>query len=169
MPSERDDWLVSGLALRAIGPADDAFLRALYRSVRDPELALTAWSDAEKDAFANQQFDLQDRWYRQHYEGAELLVIEREGAAIGRIYIFESENELRVMDIALVPAARNAGLGTLLLRHVQQRAAARAAAVTLHVELFNPARALYARLGFREGEAEGVYSRMRWDPPLKAG
>ena len=169
MPPEWARLREQGISLRPVTPFDEPFLRALYRSVRDPELALTAWDAAAKDAFANQQFDLQDHWYREHYAGAQLLVIERDGISVGRIYLFEAGAELRVMDIALIPAARNAGLGTSLMGEVMRHAAERRAAVTLHVEVFNPARALYDRLGFREQKVEGVYAAMRWEPPVTAG
>ena len=154
----------AGLALREVTAADEPFLRDLYRSTRDPELALTIWSEDEKRAFSDEQFDFQDRWYRSQYAGARFLVIERGGSPIGRLYLHETANEIGVMDIALVPEARNAGLGTALMEWVKAAAAARNAAVTLHVEIFNPARALYARLGFREESIEGMHLRMRWAP-----
>jgi GNAT superfamily N-acetyltransferase len=160
----REDALPPALALREVAAADEPFLRELYRSVRDPELALTSWSEEQKRAFSNQQFDFQDRWYRSQYPGARFLVIEREGSPIGRIYLHETANETGVMDIALVAAARNAGLGTALMEWVKAGAAARGAAVTLHVEIFNPARSLYARLGFREESTQGMHTAMRWDP-----
>jgi GNAT superfamily N-acetyltransferase len=162
----RKDAPPAGLTLREIAPADEAFLRELYRSTRDPELALTNWTHEQKRAFSDQQFDFQDRWYRSQYAGARFLVIEREGAPIGRLYLHETAKETGVMDIALVAAARNAGLGTALMNWVKAGAAARGAAVTLHVEIFNPARALYARLGFREESAQGMHIAMRWDPAL---
>ena len=155
----------AGLHLRLVEAGDEAFLRALYRSIRDPELALTGWDEATKQAFADQQFEHQDRWYRQHYAGARFLVIEREGEAIGRLYLHERPRELRVMDIALVPAARNRGLGSGLLAWLQRSAAAEGRDVTLYVETFNPVRALYARLGFAEEDADGLYLRMRWTAP----
>jgi ribosomal protein S18 acetylase RimI-like enzyme len=161
--------LPAGISLRDAASGDDAFLRALYRSVRDPELALTAWSEAQKDAFANQQFDLQDRSYRGNYPGARFLVVEREGAPIGRLYLYEGGGELHVLDIALVAAERKRGLGTSLMEWIQRSAAARSAAVTLHVAMFNPARKLYARLGFRDESVDGVYAKMRWAPSVRAG
>jgi ribosomal protein S18 acetylase RimI-like enzyme len=153
----------AGISFRVIEPRDEAFLRRLYRSVRDPELALTDWDEARKSAFANQQFDAQDKWYREQYRGAELLLILRGGEPVGRLYLYATATQLRVMDVALIPEARNAGLGTALMRHVQARAARDGSAVTLNVEIFNPARALYARLGFREEAAAGIYVTMRWD------
>jgi GNAT superfamily N-acetyltransferase len=154
----------AGIRLRDVEPGDEAFLRFLYRSSREPELKLTAWSEGEKSAFANSQFDLQDRWYRENYPGAQFLVIEREGAPIGRLYLHSTGSDLRVMDITLAPAARNQGLGSSLIRWLEAKAGAGGATISLHVESFNPARTLYRRLGFAEEEVEGIYVRMRWTP-----
>jgi hypothetical protein len=46
----RKDAPPAGLTLREIAPADEAFLRELYRSTRDPELALTNWTHEQKRA-----------------------------------------------------------------------------------------------------------------------
>lgn len=153
-----------GVALREATSADEPFLRALYRGVRAPELAQTAWGEERRRAFCDAQFDLQDQWYRSHYDGARFLVIERDGAPIGRLYLHRSAGELRVIDVALVAQARGQGLGTALVRGLQEDARRAGLALTLHVESFNPARALYARLGFRDDAVEGLYVRLRWDP-----
>ena len=164
MPLDLPAPPIAGIALRPVEPRDEAFLRALYYSVREAELAATNWDERTKRAFTDSQFDLQDRWYRTQYEGAKLLVIEQAGEAIGRIYLYESPSELRLMEIALVAARRNAGIGTALVEWLKELAAAKGRAVTLHVETFNRARALYARLGFAEVSAEGFYVQCRWTP-----
>jgi GNAT superfamily N-acetyltransferase len=158
-----------GIRLRDAAPGDAPFLKELYRSSREPELALTAWTEAQKSAFANSQFELQDRWYRENFPGVQFLMIERDGTAAGRLYVHSSESDVNLMDLTLAPSARNQGLGTALIRWLQCKAGAEGAAVSLHVEMFNPARALYRRLGFAEEGVEGVYVRMRWMPGATTG
>jgi GNAT superfamily N-acetyltransferase len=153
-----------GITLRDALPSDEALLKRLYRSSRDPELELTDWPEERKAEFALTQFALQDRWYRENYPGLQMLVIEREGAPIGRLYLHGSQGLLDLMDITLEPAARAKGLGTALIQQLQRDAREEHAAITLHVESFNPARRLYARLGFSEEGQVGVYIRMRWKP-----
>src|SRR5256885_4170733 len=58
--------------LRLAEEADYAFLRALYRQVRAAELAPVPWSEAEKHAFCDSQFALQDQHYRKHYAHSAL-------------------------------------------------------------------------------------------------
>jgi ribosomal protein S18 acetylase RimI-like enzyme len=164
MPLDVSAPPVAGISLRPIEDRDSAFLRGLYRSAREHELDLTSWDEPTKRAFIDSQFDLQDRWYREQYGGAMLLVIERDGAPAGRLYLCEMPGELHVLDIALVPAARNGGVGTALLEWLKEAAAREHRKVTLYVETYNPVRRLYARLGFVEEASEGIYIRMRWAP-----
>ena len=72
-----------GVSLRTVEAADYPFLRALYRSVRDTELAPLPWTDAQKQTFCDDQFAHQDRHYRTYYTQTAFLVIERAQAPIG--------------------------------------------------------------------------------------
>lgn len=156
------------ITLRSAVTADEPFLRELYACVRWPELEVTAWSAAQKRAFCDMQYALQDRHYREHFPGAEALVILESGVAIGRIYRCRSERTLDLLDIALVPGARGRGTGTLLLRNLQAEAAREGVDIQLYVEDDNPAQRLYRRLGFVAGELSGVYRMMTWSPPHAA-
>lgn len=148
--------------MRPISDEDDAFLAALYASTRAEELALTSWSDDEKAQFCRRQFDAQTAYYRAHYGGASFDVIECDGHAIGRLYVARWDKEIRIVDIALLPAARGAGAGTKLLRQLQDEARTSGKTLTIHVERFNRALRLYQRLGFRQIEDKGVYLLMEW-------
>jgi ribosomal protein S18 acetylase RimI-like enzyme len=161
---------IPGITLREARPSDEGLLKRLYRSSREPELDTVPWSEEQKAAFCESQFALQDRFYRDHFDGMQMLVVERDGAAIGRLYLHSAGAELNLMDITLEPAARGAGLGTSLIQWLQREAAAHAKAIILHVEMYNRARALYERLGFEEGALEGIYLMMRWKPAaIKSG
>jgi ribosomal protein S18 acetylase RimI-like enzyme len=150
------------ISLRPITPEDVPFLAGVYASTRWDELAPTGWSDEEKAVFCRRQFDAQSAHYRENYPGASLQIIERAGVAIGRLYVAHWEREIRIMDIALLPEHRGAGLGTKLLRDLQQEARSTGKSLTIHVERFNPALRLYQRLGFEQVEDKGVYLLMRW-------
>jgi ribosomal protein S18 acetylase RimI-like enzyme len=155
------------ISLRPITPEDVPFLAGVYASTRWDELAPTGWSDEEKAVFCRRQFDAQSAHYRENYPDASLQVIEREGVAIGRLYVAHWEREIRIMDIALLPEHRGAGIGTKLLRDLQEEARSAGKSLTIHVERFNPALRLYERLGFQQIEDKGVYLLMEWiaDPP----
>jgi ribosomal protein S18 acetylase RimI-like enzyme len=153
------------LRFRPVAEADLAFVYALYAQVRAAELAAVPWPQEAKDAFLAEQAALQHRHYVANYPGADLLVIEDRSGPIGRVYVYRSPAEIRIMDIALLPDRRNRGIGTGLLNEILAEARATGSRVTLHVEPDNPAQRLYHRLGFRLIEHRGVYDFLGWDPP----
>lgn len=150
------------IVLRPITPGDDSFLAGLYASTRAEELSVTTWSDEEKAVFCRRQFDAQSAHYVENYPGASLQVIERGGEPIGRLYVARWKREIRIMDIALLPARRGTGIGTQLLRELQNEARSAGKTLSIHVERFNPALRLYERLGFQMAEDKGVYLLLEW-------
>lgn len=149
------------VSLRPVGPADEPFLLLVYASTRADELALTDWTDEQKAAFVRHQFDAQAHHYRQHYPGATFDVVLVDGEPAGRLYVDRWPEETRIVDIALLPEWRGRGVGRELIERIQ----AEGREVSIHVERFNPAQRLYARLGFVAEEAGPVYVLMRWTPP----
>lgn len=154
----------AGIGFRRVEARDQGFLEALYASTRENELAPVPWPEEAKRDFLAQQFQLQDRHYRQAYVGADLLLIERDARPIGRVYVHRGRREIRLMDIALIPAERGHGIGTALMLELMDEARDAALDITLHVEPDNPAKRLYERLGFRTLENRGVYDFMGWSP-----
>jgi GNAT superfamily N-acetyltransferase len=152
----------SPLSLRPITPEDDSFLAGVYASTRAEELAVTGWNDEQKAEFCRRQFDAQAAHYRGNYPGASFQVIEHDGRPIGRLYVARWEKEIRIVDITLLPEFRGSGIGTKLLRDLQDEARAAGKSLTIHVERFNPAMRLYERLGFKMVEDKGVYLLMEW-------
>jgi len=148
--------------LRTVAPEDEQFLRAVYASTRAEELARVPWSDEQKRAFTDMQFTAQDADYRRNYPDAQYSIIEVQGVPAGRLYVDRGSKEIRIIDIALLPEHRRAGIGTSLLRALQDEARATGKTLTIHVEKFNPARSLYHRLGFRQIEDKGVYLLLEW-------
>ncbi len=148
--------------LRAATPEDEQFLRAVYAGTRAEELAQVPWTDEQKRAFTNMQFAAQDAHYRRYYPSAQYSIIELQGVPAGRLYVVRSEKEILIIDIALLPEHRRAGIGTKLLRELQDEAHTAGKVLTIHVEKFNPALRLYQRLGFQQIEDKGVYLLLEW-------
>lgn len=156
--------LPEGIGLRPMLEADLGFLERVYGSTRVTELAQTDWSDAQKAQFIAFQFKAQHQHYTAHYHGAQFLVIEREGVPVGRLYLHWRSDELRIVDIALLPEARGDGIGRALLDALIARAASQGKGVSIHVEQMNPAMRLYQRLGFQRIGEHGIYHLMEWRP-----
>jgi ribosomal protein S18 acetylase RimI-like enzyme len=156
--------LPSGITLRPVSSSDRDFLLHVYASTREEELAPVPWTEAQKAAFIEQQFEAQDRHYREHYAGASLDVVEWDGAPAGRLYVARWSDEIRIIDITLLPEFRGRGIGTRLLRGLLDEAARARRRVSIHVEKHNPALRLYARLGFAPIADRGVYLLMEATP-----
>jgi ribosomal protein S18 acetylase RimI-like enzyme len=115
-------------------------------------------------AFLEQQFSAQDAYYREHYTDTSYDVILAGEERAGRLYVARWEDEIRIVDIALLPDFRGRGLGTALLERLIAEADAAGKPLSIHVEMNNPARPLYERLGFVEAGEFGVYVLMRRAP-----
>src|SRR5438045_3518923 len=148
--------------LRPIVATDTPFLLALYASTRAEEMAMVPWTEEQKRAFLEMQFEAQASHYAKHYVGAEFLIIEENNAPIGRLYVHRQPHDIRIVDISLMPEHRGKGIGSRLLREILDEGARTNTPVTIHVEDFNPAMRLYERLGFQRKGLHGVYHLMEW-------
>lgn len=151
-----------GFSFRVETGDDFAFVCDLYAEIRHDEIAPLPWPDQAKRDFLDAQCRLQRDHYARHYVGADLLIIERDGQPIGRLYAHATRKEIRLMDIALRATERNQGIGSLLVRALQAEAQRREVDLTLHVEPGNPAQRMYQRMGFRLIENRGVYDFLGW-------
>lgn len=152
------------LVLRPVRADDRAFLVALYGSTRDAELSQVTWEPGHREAFIEMQFNAQDVQYRAHNPNGAFDVIEIDGQPVGRLYVDRRAGDIRIVDISVVTQRRGAGIGTRLIAELQDEAAAVGSCVSIHVEVHNPAAALYERLGFVEVSERGVYRLMEWRP-----
>ena len=153
------------ITLRPIEIGDQGFLYRVYASTREVELAQVDWSDAQKEAFLQMQFVAQHQYYQEHYNDTSWDVILVDNVPAGRLYVARWARELRIVDITLMPEFRNRGIGTTLLRSLQDEATQTNRPLSIHVEQFNPAQRLYERLGFQCVADKGVYWLMEWTPP----
>jgi ribosomal protein S18 acetylase RimI-like enzyme len=156
------------IAFRPITPEDTEFLYTVYAQTRAEELAIVDWTEQQKAAFLRAQFNAQHEAYQGTYQGADFLVILRNGQPSGRLYVARWAREIRIVDIALLAEHRNAGIGSAILKDILAEGARSGKKVSIHVEMFNPALALYERLGFRKLREHGVYHFMEWSPESSA-
>ena len=153
-----------GVSYRESTDEDLSLLATIYASTRLEEVASTGWPEEMQLQFLTHQAQAQHQHYRRTYPNAEWLVIERGGEAIGRLFIEMWSDQVRLIDIALLPQGRGGGVGTAILADLQDMAGSAGKALTIHVERNNPAMRLYLRLGFAKIDEHGVYDLMEWRP-----
>lgn len=151
------------VVLRPVTAEDDQFLLAVYANSRDEELAQVVWAEGQKEAFVRWQFEMQRREYDVRYPDARYEVILVDGQPAGRIWVGTDDEQIRLLDIALLKEFQNRGVGAILLRRLMDEAAG-ANKLLRHMvfTLNNNAHRFYERLGFVVIEDVGAYKHMEW-------
>ena len=151
--------------LRPVSSSDDQFLLAVYASTRADELAQAEWADGQQEMFLRWQFDLQRREYDTRFPDTDYRVITIDQQPAGRIWIGIDNEQIRLLDIALLPEFQNRGVGTALLERLKSEAQSAGKALRHMVfVLNNNADRFYERLGFKKIEDFGAYKHMEWRP-----
>lgn len=156
--------LPQGISVRPATASDQPFLELLYRSSR-PDLQLIDGEPELIETVVAQQMNVMEQGAGLNYPNAMYFVIEKTQHNIGALVVDFGPNEVRVIYIAVIPAARGLGYGKAVLQGVLQAAAANHAPVAVVVWRSNPgAKRIYLELGFKVEESEPLAERMIWYP-----
>lgn len=156
------------LTLESEQPHHQDFLFKVYASTRMQEMAQTGWSAAQQEQFLRMQFEAQRRSYAAQFPQARHWIVRLNDVAAGRMMVNRSEDEVLLVDVALLPEHRNLGVGSLLMAGLMEEASRGGKSIRLHVERFNPALRWYERLGFKAVSESEVYLEMIWPGPSEA-
>ncbi len=104
----------------------------------------------------------QEQYFREHFDPAKQQIIRYDGTDDGVLSVEEREDSLFLALIAILPGYQRRGIGTILVRRLQERAGERGLAVALRVLKTNRARELYERLGFAPTGETDTHYKMRW-------
>jgi len=149
--------------LRPVTTEDDEFLLAVYASSREEELAQVVWPEGQKEAFVRWQFEMQRREYDARFSDASYEVILVDSSPAGRIWVGRDDEQIHLLDIALLREFQNRGVGNLLLRRLMNEAAGANKVLRHMVFVLNhDAYRFYERLGFVVIEDVGAYKHMEW-------
>src|ERR1043165_6246435 len=152
------------VTLRPVGPDDHEFLVAVYASPRADELALTPWTDEQRDSFVRWQFGAQQEHYAKTYPAANHDIIMSDGRQVGRLYVARLDQEIRIVDITVLPAERNSGIGSYLIEQILDEAKSAGKVTRIYVEEFNPSLRLFKRLGFSVSAQHGMHLLLECSP-----
>ena len=141
-------------------PEDGDFLRSVYASTREPELNVLGWSEAETAVFLRRQFDAQARHLDTFFPHATQSVVLAGNTPVGRLIVARSAEEIRIVDIALLPAFRHLGLGSVLVQRLLEEADAKHLPVRCHVLQNNEARGFWEHVGLVAQGLDGVHVAM---------
>lgn len=154
----------ANVTLRPVRADDHDFLVEVYWSTRAEELALVPWTAEQQQVFVRSQFAAQQDHYAKKYPTASHDIIMSNGRPVGRLYVARLDQEIRIIDITVLPAERNAGIGSYLIKQLLDEANRSGKITRIYVEEFNPSLRLFERLGFSPSEQHGIHLLMQCKP-----
>ena len=156
--------LSDGLGIRPSRDADKPFIKSLYNATRDDLRLIDAESDFV-EALIEQQQQAQTVGYGDQFPNAMYFIVEKLNERIGRVVIDFGSNEIRIVDIAFIPQARNKGYGTTVIRALKQAAGTACAPLVLTVYKSNSvAKRFYEQEGFKVEQSDQMTELMAWYP-----
>lgn len=153
------------ITLRPARPDNDAFLIELYADSRRQEKEVAGFTDEEWKTFITIQFTSQKQFYEAQFPDSDHRIVLRDGRPIGRVWVWRSKEEIRILDLTIHSQHQNIGVGTDILRRYQTEAKAVGRPLTHKVLHTNrDAIRLYQRLGFTVTGEAGAHYLMEWVP-----
>ena len=156
----------ANITLRPVAADDYEFLVEVYGSTRAEELALVPWTTEQQQAFVRSQFAAQQDHYAKKYPTASHDIIMSDNRPVGRLYVARLDQEIRIVDLTLLPAERNAGIGSYLIKQLLNEANRSGKVTRIYVEEFNPSLRLFERLGFSPSEQHGIHLLLQCNPTV---
>ena len=150
-----------------VAHSDYPLLFEIYVSSRAEEMKLAPWTEEQKHAFLESQFEAQSNHYYSTYPNGSFDLIKLEDQTAGRLYKVELDDEIRIIDITLLPQFRNRGIGTHLLSEILETGKTKQKPVSIYIETYNPSQTLLTRLGFIPVADDGVYCLWEKTPEEK--
>jgi ribosomal protein S18 acetylase RimI-like enzyme len=152
------------ISLRPARDGDEPFLKRVHQAARHWEFASLLQS-GETELYhkvMEQQFDSQHRFYFASYDTAQYGIIQWTDKPVGRLYVDYQDDEVRVLEIAILPDYRGRGIGRIVMTGLCLEAAIRRKPVRLCVHYLSRAQRFYRQLGFAQIGVVGPSYLMEW-------
>jgi GNAT superfamily N-acetyltransferase len=156
------------VCLRPAGAEDEGFLFEVFAATRAAGLRAAGLAQEALGELLALQFRGQQAQYRAAHPDAEWSLVLLDGVRVGYWCVERREEAIMLVDVALLPGHTGQGVGGRLLRGLVEEGDAAGLPVLAHVDKANPARRLYARLGFETRADDGVRLAIRRAPSGQA-
>jgi ribosomal protein S18 acetylase RimI-like enzyme len=145
----------SAYTLRPAAAEDYDYLFALHKATIRPYVeAIWGWVD-----------EWQEEYFRKKFNPSNQKIIQLNGKDIGVVVVEDRGSYLYLALIEIAPEFQGQGIGTAVIRNLQQRAQKEKRPLRLHVLKSNlRARHLYEQLGFVISHEEPVRWEMTFSP-----
>ncbi len=154
------------IEMRPAEPADQRFMEQLYSSTRGADQRMDGCDARTEALLVALQFRARQAQLRTQYPHGDIAVIFERDRPIGSLYVNYGHEDIRILDISLLPEYRNRGIGLGLLRSLQAQAVRMRVPVRIDLLVSSQAYRLFHRCGFTPRGANGVHNSLEWWPPL---
>jgi ribosomal protein S18 acetylase RimI-like enzyme len=142
--------------------SDSGFFMELFGEIKSSELLLNTWPEQIRHQMITMQFQAFEQSIITEFPGSIDFLILFNSVKAGRLQINKDEKEIRIINISLLPAFRNKGIGSKILNNIIIEASH--TPVFLEVDKTNPAQKLYSRLGFKIVQQNEIKYLMKYTP-----
>src|SRR5258708_9854590 len=125
------------ISLRAVADDDAELLLEIYKGSRGDDLRGLGWDEDRISEFLGMQYEAQQHFYEAEYKRTADEMVLWENTPAGRLIVERREHEIRCVDLALLPEYRNQGIGTFMIRKLQNEARRESKPLRLKVIRFN--------------------------------
>jgi GNAT superfamily N-acetyltransferase len=154
--------------LRPCTEADDAFVYDVFCTTWESEVAALPNQNLAQHVLRIQHI-AQERRFAARYPEYQRYIVLHDGEPAGRLYVHETDSTMHVVDLTLMPASRDQGIGTRLFHDLFRHAEAAGQSITLQVERRNErATMLYTALGFDLVTVDDLDNYFEWVPDTAA-
>jgi GNAT superfamily N-acetyltransferase len=156
---------MSNLAVRPALPQDEIFLYELYVAIRGPQFDRAPIAAAQKEQLLRMQFQAQTSSYTYQFPNSCYHIVLLDSKPVGRLWVAPSDGGLVLVDIGIHPDVQSKGLGTVLVKRVQEEAQKAKLPIRSTVDRFNPGSLkFHQRLGFQVVREDQLQYYMEWRP-----
>jgi len=142
-------------------PDDEPFLQKLYASTRD-DLNKCVTNESQLRELLVMQYNGQKATYAAAFPDASHDILLLDFEPVGRLIVDRQPGAIHGVDLALLPRARNMGIGTSVMRGLFEECQKQNLPFVFHVLKTNPAQRLYERLGCSFRGDDATHFRMEW-------
>jgi ribosomal protein S18 acetylase RimI-like enzyme len=145
---------------------DSEFFMELFGEIKNSELHLDMWPETIRNQMIRMQYNgFMQSVHTEFPEHIDYLILYQSEKA-GRLQLDKNDKGFRIINISLLPAYRNIGIGSAIIQKIIEEANFKSIPVYLEVDKTNKAAYLYNKLGFTIYQQNEIKYLMIYSPEM---
>jgi hypothetical protein len=143
---------------------DSEFLFRLFEELKIAELNIASWPELMKNQLVAMQYNAFEKMIKNEYPNSEDYLVVFNFQKAGRLQLNDDNEVLKILNISLLPAFQNLGIGSKIIKDIIINAGVKNKLVYLEVDKANPVFSLYKKLGFTVYAQDELKYYMKYFP-----